>query len=165
MTTTAKPSYGTPVTLTCTLASLASDTNLLIGRQSTAANNAADLADDCHVGGKFTLGTSPTVSKQVEIWCYSSYDGTSYSAGLGATDASFTTTSTKKGQMKLVTIIPTEATSNFQYTWGPYSVAALHGGTMPQSWGIFIVHNSGVAANSTAGSFEVKYTPIQYQSI
>lgn len=165
MAVTAKPLYNTPITLACTLASLASDTNLFIGRQSAAANNAVDLGDDCHVGGKFTLGTSPTAGTQVEVWCYSSYDGISYSAGLGTADAAFTTTSSKKGLMKLLTIIPTEAVSDFQYVWGPYSVAALHGGTMPQSWGVFITHNSGVAANSTASAFEVKYTPVQYQSI
>ena len=166
MATVSKPSYAAAQTLTCGLSTgpLASDTNLIAGRQSTVADNTSDLAIDSLVGGKITTGTSPTTGKQIEVWAFGTYDGTTYSAGAGATDANFSPTG-EKTMMKLLTIIPTDATSNHTYEWGPFSVAAAFGGTMPLKWGIFIVHNTGVALNSTAGNHEVKYTAVQYQAV
>lgn len=160
---TATPSYASAATLTITLASLASDTNLIAGRQSTVISNSTDLAIDCLVGGKVTTGTTPTTARQIEIWTFATYDGTTYSAGAGATDANFSPTG-EKTLFKLLTIIPTDATSNHTYEWGPFSVAQAYGGTMPTSWGIFVVHNTAVNLNSTGGNHEVKYTPVKYQS-
>lgn len=160
---TVTPSYGTSAALTITLASLASDTNLIAGREATAIDNTTDLAVDSLVGGKVTTGTSPTASKQIEVWADGSYDGTTFSAGATGADANFSPTG-EKTLLKLLTIIPTDGTSNHTYEWGPFSVAQAFGGTMPKKWGIFIVHNTGVALNSTAGNHEVKYTPIKYVS-
>jgi hypothetical protein len=164
MAATATITYGTSTALTATLASLASDaTNMIAGRQSTVIDNTADLAVDAIVGGKVTTGTTPTTGKQIEIWAFGSYDGTSFSAGAGASDANFSPTGAKT-QMRLLTMIPTDATSNHTYTWGPFSVAQAFGGAMPKKWGIFIVHNTGVVLNATAGNHEIKYTPIKYTS-
>jgi len=160
---TATPSYGTAATVTITLASLASDTNLIAGRVSTEVDNTTDLAIDCLVGGKITTGTSPTASRQIEVWVAGSYDGTTRSAGAGASDANFSPTG-EKNLLKLLTIIPTDATSNHTYEWGPCSVAQAFGGTMPRSWSVYVVHNTGVNLNSTAGNHEVRYTPVQYVS-
>jgi hypothetical protein len=156
------PSYSAVTTHTMTLASLASDANLLAGRQDTPIDNTVELADDSMVGGKVTTGTSPTAAKQIEVWAYGSYDGTSYSAGAGNADANITLVT--KTLMSLLQIIPTTSTSNQLYVWGPFSVARAFGGTMPKNWGIFIVHNTGVNLNATAGNHEVKHTPVKYQS-
>lgn len=161
--TTATISYGTSAALTATLASLASDTNLIAGRQSTVIDNTSDVAIDAIVGGKVTTGTSPTASRQIEVWAFGSYDGTTYSAGAGASDANFSPTG-EKTLMSLLTVIPTDSTSNHAYEWGPFSVAQAFGGTMPKKWGIFIVHNTGVNLNSTGGNHEIKYTPVKYAS-
>ena len=161
--TTSTISYGTSTALTMTPASLASDTNLIAGRQSTVIDNTSDLAIDALVGGKVTTGTGPTTAKQIEVWAFGSYDGTTYGAGAGATDANFSPTG-EKTLMSLLTIIPTDATSDHTYEWGPFSVAQAFGGVMPKKWGIFIVHNTGVALNATAGNHEVKYTPVKYAS-
>jgi len=160
---TVTPSYGTSAALTITLASLASDASLIAGREATAIDNTTDLAIDSIVGGKVTTGTSPTASKQIEVWADGSYDGTTFSAGATGTDANFSPTG-EKTQLKLLQIIPTDATSNHTYEWGPFSIAQAFGGTMPKKWGIFIVHNTGVALNATAGNHEVKYTPVKYVS-
>lgn len=161
--TTATPSYGAAATLTITLASLASDTSLIAGRQSTVIDNTSDLAIDSLVGGKVTTGTTPTTAKQIEVWAFGSYDGTTYSAGAGASNANFSPTG-EKTLMKLLTIIPTDGTSDHTYEWGPFSVAQAFGGTMPKNWGIFIVHNTVAALNATGGNHEVKYTPVKYAS-
>jgi hypothetical protein len=160
--TTATPLYGTTTAMTITLASLASDTNLVAGRQSTVAANGTDDAIDALVGGKVTTGTTPTASKQIEVWLFGSYDDTEYSAGAGASDANLTPDT--KTLLKLLTIIPTVNTSDKAYRWGPFSVAQAFGGVMPENWGVYIVHNTGVNLNATGGNHEVHYTPVKYES-
>lgn len=162
--TTATPLLGTATALTMTLASLASDTSLVAGRESTAVDNGsgADDAIDCLVGGKVTTGTSPTTARQIEVWLYGMYDGTEFSGGASGTDANFTPDA--KSLLKLLTIIPTIATSDKAYRWGPFSVAQAFGGVMPQKWGVYIVHNTGVALNATGGNHEVYKQTVKYES-
>jgi hypothetical protein len=163
MVTTATPANQAAVTHTITLASLASDTNLVAGREGTAIdNNGTDDAIDSQVGGKVTTGTSPTASRQIEIWLAGSYDGTTFSGGATGSDANLTPS--EKTLLKLLTIIPTVNTSNKTYQWGPFSVAQAFGGTMPRKWSVYVVHNTGVALNATAGNHEVKHTPVKYES-
>jgi hypothetical protein len=156
-------SYATPITLTITLASLASDTNLIAGRISTAVDNSTNGYVDFLVGGKVTTGTSPTNARQIEVWAYGSYDGVTYSAGAGGTDANFSPTG-EKSLMRLLQIIPTDGTSNHTYEWGPCSIAQAFGGTTPSKWGIYMVHNTAVALNATTANHEVKATPVKYVS-
>lgn len=160
--TTASPLYGTTTAMTITLASLASDTSLVAGRQSAVVANGTDDAIDALVGGKVTTGTSPTASRQIEVWLFGSYDDSEYSGGAGASDAALTPDT--KTLLKLLTIIPTVNTSDKAYRFGPFSVAQAFGGVMPENWGVYIVHNTGVNLNSTGGNHEVYYTPVKYES-
>jgi hypothetical protein len=159
---TASPLYGTTTPMTMTLAALASDTNLVAGRQSTVVNNGSDDAIDALVGGKVTTGTSPTASRQIEVWAFGSYDDNEFTGGAGAADAAFTPDA--KSLLRLLEIIPTVNTSDKAYRWGPHAVAQAFGGLMPERWGIYIVHNTGVALNATGGNHEVVYTPIKFES-
>lgn len=159
---TATPTFGTVTTHTITLTSLASDTNLVAGRAGTAIDNVSEDAIDAMVGGFTSTGTGPTAARQIEIWLYGSYDGTSYSGGATGSDANLTPQD--KTLLKLLTVIPTSSTANQKYTWGPFSVAQAFGGAMPRKWGVYQVHNTGAALNSTAGNQEVKHTPIKYDS-
>jgi hypothetical protein len=161
--TTASLQYANAITLAMTLASLASDTNLVAGRESTAVDNATDQFIDFLVGGKITTGTSPTASRQIEVWAYGSYDGVAFSAGATGQDANFSPAG-EKTQLKLITVIPTDSTSNHAYEWGPFSIAQAFGGIVPSKWGLFVVHNTGVALNATAANHEVKATPVKYAS-
>lgn len=163
MTVTATPSYGTSTSLTWTLNSLATDSTLLIGRASTAVDNTSDLAIDSLVGGQFVShSVAPTVNKQIEVWCYGSFDGSAYNAVATGSDAGLTVTANTKTLMRLLTIIPTDAATSFTYTWGPFSVAQAFGGTMPRKWGLWSVQNTGQILNA-AGNL-AKYTPVKYQS-
>src|SRR6476661_1912817 len=113
-----------------TLASLASSAGLTAGRESTARDNKdTDDAIDALVGGKVTTGTSPTDQRQIEVWAYGSYDDASFTGGATGSDANLTPS--VKPLMRLLQVIPTDATSNKTYTWGPFSVAQAFGGTMP----------------------------------
>lgn len=162
--TTATPAHGSVTTHTISLASLASDTNLVAGREGTAINNGSGGEDaiDALVGGKVTTGTSPTAARQIEIWVAGSYDGTSFSGGATGSDANLTPQ--EKTLLKLLTVIPTVNTSNKTYTWGPFSVAQAFGGALPPKWSVYVVHNTGVALNATSGNHEVKHTPVKYES-
>ena len=72
-----KTAYGASVQLTMTsLASLPSDGIGVSGATSTAVNNTSTQYLDALVGGKITLGTSPTNGRQIEIWAYGNVDDT-----------------------------------------------------------------------------------------
>jgi hypothetical protein len=162
--TTATPLFGSVGTLTITLTGLASDTNLIAGRQSTAIDQKdTDDAIDALVGGLTTTGTSPTASRQIEVWTFGSYDDATFSAGAGASDANFSPTG-EKTLMRLLTVIPTDGTTSHLYEWGPYSQAEAYGGVIPVQWGVYEVHNTGQNLNATAANHEVQYFPIKFES-
>lgn len=154
---TIRPVYGTPATISCTLASLASDTNLVTGRQSAVVDNSAGTLIDALLGGKIRVGTSPTTNRVIEVWLFGSYDGTAFSAGLGGGDSAMSL-SNKRGLVALFQVIETFSGSDVTYEFGPRSVAACFGGIMPAKWGVGVVHSTGV--NLNASGHELKYTPV-----
>lgn len=164
MTTTLKPSYGSATSITCTTTSLATDSNLLAGRQSNIVNNTSDLADDAILGGTIATTGTPTAATVIELWLFGSWDnGTTFSAGASSGgDANLSpATIGSKSLMALAQIIQQTDTTSRTYTVGPISVAAAFGGVMPDHWGFFVVQNTG----TTLGATTLKYTPIQYQNV
>lgn len=159
--TTSSTFYGAAVTMTLTSSGLASAAGLLIGRQSTAVDNSSNLNIDHLVGGKLVTTATTTTNTQIQIWAFGSYDGTSFTAGAGASDAGFTPDAGAKNLMKLLGIIPNITTTAVTYVFGPYSVAQAFGGVLPIKWGIYIVQNTG--QNLAAGG-ETKYTPVNFTS-
>lgn len=157
-----KLAYGTPADATITLASLASDTNLLAGQESTAIDNTSTLALDYLVSGKVTVGTTPTTARQIEVWCIGRWDATNWPDVFDGTNSAETITSAeiKTTICRLVTSIPTVATSDRVYPFGPVSIASLFGGVVPQSFVFFVTHNTAVALNSTAGNHQIRVQPV-----
>lgn len=161
--TTATPLYGAKVTHTITLAALASDTNLLAGREGTAIDQKdTDDAIDALVGGMVTTGTTPTAARQIEVWAYGSYDDTNFNDAITGSDANVTLVT--KTLLRMLTIIPTNNTSDKAYKWGPYLIAQAFGGIIPVRWGIFMVHNTGVNLNATGGNHAVEHYPVKFES-
>ena len=160
--TTATPNYGGAADLTLTLTSLASDTNLVAGRESTAISNITDDCIDSVVQMAFTTVSNPTASRQGEWWSYGSVDGSTYSGGATGTDANLTPQ--EKTTMRLLTIVPTGSGANQLYRAGVFSIAQAHGGTMPRNWGLYMVQNTGVALNATASNHKSTYNPVKYES-
>ena len=153
--------------LTITVASLATDANLLAGRESTAVDNTTEKAIDNLVQGKVTTGANPTAGRIIEVWVYGSEDGTNYPDVIDGTDSNETITSAdiKESGLRLATQILTDGTSNRTYPIAPFSVAALFGGMLPRRWGLFVVHSTGVNLNATASNHAFTYTPIKYDSV
>lgn len=161
-----KLAYGTASDATITLASLASDTNLLAGRESDAIVNTSTLATDYLISGKVTAGTSPTASRSIEVWAVGSWDGTNWPDVFDGTESAETITSAdiKSSICRLLGTMATANTSDRTYHFGPVSVAAAFGGVVPPKFVVFIVHNTGVALNATAGNHQIRIQPV-YETV
>ena len=156
-----RQAYGTAADATITLASLASDTNLLAGRESAEIVNTSTLALDYLVSGKITTGTSPTTARQIEVWAVGSWDGTNWPDVFDGTESAETITSAdiKASVCRLVAVMATSSTSNVAYHFGPVSIASAFGGVCPPKFVLFVVHNTVAALNATAGNHQIRLLP------
>lgn len=158
------------VAVTITLASLASDANLLAGQESSAIDNTTNLDLDHLISGNIRLGTSPTVSKSIEVWAFASMRTAAgvptYPDVMDGTNSVETITSAnvKSGYLRLIATMTTDATTGRDYPFGPVSIASLFG-AMPKFYGIFVTHSSGVALDATAGNHYIEYERIQAQTV
>jgi hypothetical protein len=159
--------YGTATSITLTTTGLTSDTNLLAGRQSTVIDNTSDIAIDAIVGGTIdtNTGSAGTITSNtvIEVWVFGSNDGTNYtgSGQPGASDANWSIASAgAKRTLKLATTIDMSDATKRSYGVA-FSVAQLFGGAMPEHWGIFIVHNTGL---TQLGTTTLKYRTVKYTS-
>ena len=150
--------YGSKTTLTAAVASLASDTNLLAGIESSVIDNTTDGFDDILLSGKVTTGTSPTASTQIQVWAVA-WDGVNWPDVFDGTTSGETITSSdiKSSICKAVAIMSTNATSDRVYHFTGVSLRAAFGGELPSKVVLFVVHNTGVALNATAGNHELSY--------
>jgi hypothetical protein len=156
--------YGSKTTLTAAVASLASDTNLLAGIESSIIDNSTDGFDDILISGKVTTGTSPTASRQIEVWAVA-WDGANWPDVFDGTTSAETITSSdiKNSICKAVAILSTNATSDRVYHFTAASLRQAFGGELPSKVVLFVVHNTGVAINATAGNHEFSYIGVYPQ--
>jgi hypothetical protein len=164
--------YGTPVDLTITLASLATSTTRVLGRESTAVSNASSLVLDMLLSGKITVGTTPTINTYIDVWIYAARDDTPnyptlVTTGITGSDAGATaaTEGIRNNALTLAATILVDATTTDRtYDFKPVSIAALFGGTLPKRWGVFVTHNTGVNLNATGSNHKLTYVPVQQTS-
>jgi len=153
--------------LTITLASLATSSTLLVGRESTAISNASDLYLDALVSGQIMTGTSPTAG-QIEVYVYGYTKIVSstptYPNPCTGSDAAITLTAETKMRLYLADSMTTNATSNVAYGIKPFGVAQFFGNILPARWGIVVVHNTAVNLNSTSTNHYIHYQGIKYTS-
>lgn len=159
-------SYGSTTTITISPASLATSSDFTAGRESTQVDNTSNLFLDAIVQGLITVGTSPTANTQIQVWVWGSDTsaGTTALDVIDGTDSAETITSAgvRNSFMKLAAVADVDSTtSNRGYPIGAFSVAQLFGGILPEFWGIFVTHNTGVNLNSTAGNHTFAYTGIK----
>lgn len=156
-----KANYPSASDVTITLASLASDTNLLSGRESTAVDNSSNLYLDYLVSGKITTGTSPTTARSIQVWAVGSWDGTNWPDVFDGTESAETITSAnhKNSVCRFLAEMATDATSDRTYHFGPVSVASAFGGVLPKSFVVFVTHSTAVNLNSTAGNHQIRLQP------
>lgn len=157
-----KLAYGTASDVTITLASMATDTNLLTGRESAVIDNSANLFLDYLVSGKITAGTSPTAARSIEVWAVGSWDGTNWPDVFDGTESAETITSAdiKASVCRFVAAMATANTTDRTYHFGPVSLAAAFGGVLPPKVVLFVTHSTGVNLNSTAGNHQIRLQPV-----
>jgi hypothetical protein len=157
--------YSSQETITAAVASLASDTNLLAGLESSIIDNASTGYDDRLLSGKVTTGTSPTASKQIEVWAIG-WDGSGWPDVFDGVTSSETITSSeiKNAICKPIAIMSTNSTSDRTYWFTGVSLRQAFGGTMPEKCVLFIVHNTGAALNATAGNHAFYATGVYPQA-
>jgi hypothetical protein len=157
--------YSSQETITAAVASLASDTNLLAGLESSIIDNSSTGYDDRLLSGKITTGTSPTASRQIEVWAIG-WDGSGWPDVFDGVTSSETITSSdiKNAICKPVAIMSTNSTSDRTYWFTGVSLRQAFGGTMPEKCVLFIVHNTGAALNATAGNHAFYATGVYPQA-
>lgn len=168
--TTTYSSTTDSVAITITLASLATSSDLTVGRQSTVVDNTSNLYVDATLSGQVTTGTTPTADKTLELWLFGPLKVASSTftypiataTALTGTDGAATFELNQKYLLNRVWSARNIGTSNRAYAIGPLSVAAAFGGVMPLKWGAFFTHNTGQNLNATAGNHWLHYVGIKY---
>jgi len=161
------------VALTIGLSSLASGaaTVYTAGRESTAVDNTTNNDVDHLLSGKIRVGTSPTVSRSINIYAYaniSSASGTpTYPDVLDGTDSAetFTSANVMNSAVKFVASILIDNTTGRDYFFGPVSMASVFGGSLPKFWGVYVAHDTGVNLDSTADNHVLSYERVQAQTV
>lgn len=158
--------YRASATITIAPENIASSSTFVAGVESNVQDNTSNKDVDNIVAGVWTCGTTPTTATQCLIYVGAIRDDApAYPDVFDGTSSAETLTSAGVGAgfLRLAAIISVDSTtSDRAYNVGPFSVAALFGGVMPNKWFLFITHNSGVNSNSTAGNHVWKVTGINY---
>lgn len=164
---TGQLTYGSRTALTISLASLATSSTFVAGRESNEVDNSTNRYIDEILQGKVRVGTTPTINTQIQVYVW----GSDQSLASGALDVldgvdsaeTLTSVGVRNGLLKLAGVLDVDATtSDRDYFLGAISVASLFGGVLPKFWGIFVTHNTGVNLNSTGGNHEFTKTPVEY---
>lgn len=158
---------GASASLACTLASLASYSTLTEGRASAAFDATANVGalgvppEDVQLSVRVTTGSSPTANNRIEAWVVPAVDDApTYPDGVSGSDAAkiFTNRNILMQTARLAACLVVTSTSNVAYS-ASASVRELFG-FLPLKFVIFVVHNTGVALNATAGNHAISVTPI-----
>lgn len=148
-----KLAYGTSTDFTVTnLHSLASDANLLAGWESNAVDNTSNLYEDYLISGKINVhdDAALTASKSIRIYIVAMVSDDAWPDVFDGTESLETATSSNAlaGYAQLAWVISPATTQNIIYSFGPFSVAALYGGSCPWKFVVFIVHDTGQTFHS-----------------
>lgn len=162
---TIKIAYAASATITITLASIATSATFVAGAESTVIDNTTNLYTDAIVGGKITVGTTPTINTQIQISVFTPIDSTpTYPDVMDGTDSVETLTSVGVGQgfLKLAAVLNCDSTTSDRAYPFSFTVAQLFGGVMPSRWSLYVAHNTGVNLNATGGNHVIKFEGINY---
>ena len=159
-----KSAYAASAAFTITLASLASSSTLVAGRESTAVSNASNLYLDFFVGGKIspTLGSpSPTSGGLIDLWAYASLNDTPlYPDAVTGSDAAITFTSREILISSMRRLWTAAITASAVSYWIPPISLRETFGFCPRNFGVVVVHSTGQPLSSSSGDHALYYTPM-----
>lgn len=146
-----KLAYGTEAqAITCTLASLASSATA--GREATAIDNTSNLYLDDLVFLKIVLQSgTPANDKAVYVYGAGTVDAATprWPDAFTGADAAITFNSPLNARLLGTIYAPTSAGT---FLGGPWSMASLFGGSLPEKWSIAIQNYTGCTFSATEGN-------------
>lgn len=146
-----KLAFGTEAqAITCTMASLASSATA--GREGTAIDNTSNLYLDALVMLVVALQAgTPANDKAVYVYGAGTVDAATpqWPDAFTGTDAAITFNSPANARLLGTVYAPTSAGT---FKGGPWSMASLHGGTLPEKWSIAVQNYTGIALHATEGN-------------
>ena len=170
MAATFKPVYvaSAAVSVGTAFNALPTSSTRIAGAQTAEVDNTSNLYDDILLSGSVKLGTSPTVSKQVDVWVFACKDGSSVYpdviTGAGAGTKTLTSENVRNAGGQLLKSMLADAVTGRLLEFNNLSVAALFGGVLPQKFVVFIAHDTAVNLDASAG-FVCNMLGVQWQSL
>jgi hypothetical protein len=163
-----KPAYASSSDLTITsLNSLAASATLVAGAESTAVDNTTNKYYDYMLAGYIKAGAANTQVGVIEIHVVGMLNDAEWPDVFDGTDSVETIdASVKAAACKTVAVIPTVATNDKVYPFGPVSVRTAFGEQMPKKFVVWITQTAHTSTNALASSgHKISVTPVYYTSI
>lgn len=162
------PVYVTPTSSTGGITSIGTSSTWVAGYEWFVVDVAgmSPIPIAVRVSGQVTVGTTPTVNTEIRVYIVASEDGSTWPDVFDGTPSAETVTSegVRDSFAKLVAVLRVDATtSNRSYPFD-FEASQFFGGTLPDTFAVFITHNTGVNLNSTAGNHTYLYAP-QYMHV
>lgn len=157
-----KVAYAADAAFTITLASLASSSTWVAGREATSVSNGTNKYLDYEITGKITTGTSPTVDTEIRVYAVKPVNDTpTWPDVFDGTDSAETVTNTNiLNRLPLLWSGTVSSTSDVGYpVIGAPTLAGIWG-VVPDNFTLFVSHNTGVNLNGTGGNHELNYRGI-----
>jgi hypothetical protein len=158
-----KIEYGSSVDLTFTsLNSLAASSSLLAGAESGAVNNTTNKYTDYLLGGYIKAGAANSQVGVIEVYVVGILNDTEWPDVFDGADSAETVDASIKATVcKPVAFIPTIATNDKVYPFGPVSVKGAFGDAMPKKFVVFVTQTAQTSTNALASSgHKISVTPV-----
>lgn len=157
-----KIAYGTAVTGTGGITSLATSSTWVAGYEWFIVDNTTELALNWEISGKVRVGTTPTVNTEIRLYLVASYDGTTWPSPFDGTPSAATINSAgvRDGFARLTPSLNVDATTTDRDYPFEFDVASYFGGIVPKKVAVFVAHNTGVNLNSTGSTHTYAAQPV-----
>lgn len=162
-----KLAYAADAQFTITLASLATSSTFLAGREGTSVSNGSNKYLDYEVSGFITTGTTPTVDKEIRLYGVKPTNDTpTWPDVFDGTDSAETVTNAQiLDRLPILWSGSNSATSNITYPIVNALTLAQAWGLVPDNFTVFVSHSTAVNLHATAGNHEISYRGIFLTSI
>lgn len=163
--------YAASSAYTITLASLASDTNLLVGREGATIDNSVLGYDDYIVGGFVTVASSGTLTanRSIELWAVGPIHDSLWPSPFAGSDAARTISlqANKNNICYLVWSALTSSTNGLVYRFSQRSIRQAFRGVLPEKFSLFMTQSTGqaVTANSSDHGIWIKGVYPQFATV
>jgi hypothetical protein len=151
-----KLAYASDEQYTFTIASLASSSTWVAGREATSKSNGTNKYIDLEITGKITTGTSPTAG-EIRLYAIKPLEDTpAWPDVFDGTDSAETVTNTNiLDRLPLIWSCTNSTTSNITYPIVSAMTLGQAFGIVPKEHTLFLSHSTVAALNATGSNHEV----------